>query len=159
MQVALAESDRQAAQSAAQLLRALEDALALAIGAIEEIAPSNRSPSLGVDGGGSASSMAGTYATDYNTHYGSTTFMGALDAASYEVAQAIELDTAGVLARMRGWLLDGDSRAVELWMHTGARLSSELPAVTTRRLRPAMAGLDFDAALAALATLGNGEFA
>ena len=152
MQVALAESDRQAAQSAAQLLRSLEEALELAIGAIEETAPSSR-PSSGAPGmeSGDEHSVMGTA-------YGGTTFAGALDTASYEVARAAELDTAGVLERMRIWLIDGDSRALELWQHTGLRLSRELPAVTTRRLRNAMSELDFDAALAALATLGTGEF-
>ncbi len=159
MQVALAESDRQAAQSAAQLLRALDEALALAIEAIEQTAPSSRPSSPQAETGESTHAMANTYNTSYGSAFGSTTFIGSLDAASYEVAQAMELDTAGVLARMRSWLLDGDSRAVELWLHTGTRLSRELPAVTARRLRTAMAGLDFDAALAALATLGTGEFA
>ena len=154
MQVALAESDRQAAQSAAQLLRALEDALLLAIDAIEQTAPSNRSPQSDAVPGEGHSVMS----TTYGSTFGSTTFIGAIDAASYEVAQAAELDTAGVLERMRMWLLEGDSRALELWQHTGMRLSRELPAVTSRRLRTAMAALDFDAALAALATLGTGEF-
>ena len=160
MQVALAESDRQAAQSATQLLRSLEEALVLAIGAIEETAPSSRPPSARSDAepGEGALGKGSTFGTAYGSAFGGTTFAGTLDAASYEVAQAAELDTAGVLEQMRNWLLDGDSRALELWQHTGMRLSRELPAVTSRRLRTAMAGLDFDAALAALATLGTGEF-
>ena len=151
MQVALAESDRQAALSAAQLLRSLEDALELAISAIEQTAPSvgGRRADAGPNDGQSVLSST----------FGTSMFAGELDGASYDVAQAAGLDTAGVLARMRNWLLDGDSQALELWQHTGERLSRELPAVTARRLRTAMATLDFDAALAALDTLGTGEFA
>ena len=151
MQVALAESDRQAALSATQLLRSLEDALALAIGAIEQTAPS-------IDGLG-AQAGPGDSPSALGSTFGTSMFTGELDGASYDVAQAAGLDTAGVLARMRNWLLDGDSQALELWQHTGERLSRELPAVTARRLRTAMAALDFDAALAALDTLGTGEFA
>ena len=151
MQVALAESDRQAAQSAAQLLRSLEDALALAINAIEQTAPTAATVRAEVEPGEGQSMLGSTF--------DSSMFVDSLDGASYDVAQAATLDTAGVLERMRTWLLDGDSQALELWQHTGERLTRELPAVTSRRLRTAMAGLDFDAALAALATLGTGEFA
>ena len=143
MQVALADSEPQAARTANALLGNLNEALAGVTLAIEEAMP------------GLAAPTTAGYGSHLGTGYG-TLFSG-LDASSPEAAAAALQELPAVLEQLRRWLHDSDSRALELWQQAGPRLVRELPAVTARRLSSAMAAFDFDAALAALATVMSGE--
>ncbi|MEO8249334.1 MAG: response regulator [Burkholderiales bacterium] len=143
MQVALADSDPAAARSAAALLSSINEALARVNLAIEDAMPSAVAPTTIGPLGAPATNMG--------------TLFGGLEASSPEAAAAASAELPVLLEQLRHWLAESDGRALELWQHAGPRLTRELPAVTARRLSTAMAAFDFDAALAALATVLAGE--